>query len=104
MLYQGEEGLEPSWEGMMSLTIFLAICVLGLDFMIFLLFQWTYGDKRRVLARQLAVHKNAFQQQAPRPDLVAYKKTSLNYKSRRHEGKVGNREDRHSAHFLSNSA
>jgi hypothetical protein len=31
----------------MSLTVFLAICVLGLDFMIFVLFQWLYGEKNR---------------------------------------------------------
>jgi hypothetical protein len=38
----------------MSLTMFLALCVLGLDFMIYALFQWTYGDKRRALARPIS--------------------------------------------------
>ena len=31
----------------MSLTIFFAICILGLDFMIFVLFKWLYGEKER---------------------------------------------------------
>jgi hypothetical protein len=31
----------------MSLTIFFAVCILGLDFMIFVLFKWLYGDKTR---------------------------------------------------------
>jgi hypothetical protein len=40
----------------MSLTIFLAICILGMDFMIFVLFKWLYGEKNR----------NRFRPSAPR--------------------------------------
>jgi hypothetical protein len=36
----------------MSATIFLAICVLGCDVLLYFLFQWTYGEKRRGLARR----------------------------------------------------
>lgn len=50
----------------MSITVFLAVCVLGLDFMIYVLFQWTYGDKRRAIARQVAVQRNALKEQARR--------------------------------------
>jgi hypothetical protein len=35
----------------MSLTVFLAICVLGLDFMIFVLFNWLYGERHAALPR-----------------------------------------------------
>jgi len=59
----------------MSVTVFLALCILGLDFMLYALFQWTYGDKRAALARQLAAHKNALREQTPRPVLLAHKKT-----------------------------
>jgi hypothetical protein len=33
----------------MSLNIFLMICILGIDFMIYVLFQWIFGDKRKAL-------------------------------------------------------
>jgi hypothetical protein len=36
----------------MSATIFLAICILGCDVLLYFLFQWTYGEKRRGLARR----------------------------------------------------
>jgi hypothetical protein len=29
-----------------SLTVFLAICILGCDFMIYVLFHWLFGEKR----------------------------------------------------------
>lgn len=54
----------------MSLTVFLALCILGLDFMLYMLFQWTYGDKRRAIARKVDAHRKAFEDQSPRPFLV----------------------------------
>ena len=54
----------------MALTIFLALCILGVDFLIYVLFQWTWGDKRRVVARQVAAHRKAFDAQPRRPFLV----------------------------------
>ena len=38
----------------MSFYVFIAVCVLGLDFLLYVLFQWMYGDKRREIARKLA--------------------------------------------------
>ena len=55
----------------MSLTIFLALCILGVDFLIYVLFHWTFGDKRKAISRQLAEHKAAFQEPSARPFLVA---------------------------------
>jgi|SRR5271154_4977423 len=49
----------------MSLTVFLAICVLGLDFMIFVLFQWLYGEKNRNRYRRSAARRNAAHSQTP---------------------------------------
>jgi hypothetical protein len=56
----------------MSLAIFLAICIVGLDFLIYVLFQWTLGDKRRAIARKLAACREAtqIQTQPRRPYLV----------------------------------
>lgn len=38
----------------MSITIFLAFCILGCDFLLYVLYQWIYGEKRKSLARDLA--------------------------------------------------
>ena len=35
----------------MTATVFLAICILGCDFLLCALYQWTYGEKRRGLSR-----------------------------------------------------
>lgn len=41
-------------EATMSLTIFLAFCILGCDFLLYVLFQWIYGEKHRKRARRSA--------------------------------------------------
>jgi hypothetical protein len=38
----------------MSITVFLAICILGCDFLLYVLFQWIYGEKHRKHARRVA--------------------------------------------------
>jgi hypothetical protein len=43
----------------MSVTVFLAICILSCDFLLYILFQWIYGEKRRERSRrQAARHKS----------------------------------------------
>ena len=49
----------------MSLTVFIAICVLGLDFMIFVLFQWLYGEKNHNRFRRSAARRHAADSQSP---------------------------------------
>jgi len=61
----------------MSTTIFIAFCILGLDFMIYAFFRWTYGDKRDKLARELAARKNALREPSPRPFLLASQRAAL---------------------------
>jgi hypothetical protein len=61
----------------MSLTVFLALCILGLDFMIYALFQWTYGDKRSAIARQLGADKNPLKKQSTRLFLVASQEAAI---------------------------
>jgi len=55
----------------MSLGIFLTLCILGVDFLIYVLFQWTYGDKRAGTQRKLAAQREAMKQQAAKPFLVS---------------------------------
>jgi uncharacterized membrane protein YccC len=54
---------------MTSLNLFITLAILGLDFLIFALFQWTFGDKRRALQRKLQACRQA-QEQPKRPYLV----------------------------------
>jgi hypothetical protein len=63
----------------MSTTVFLALCILGLDVMIYAFFRWIYGDKRSALARQLAVHKIALKKQSARPLLRASERAVIGF-------------------------
>ncbi len=36
----------------MTLTLFLALSILGLDFLLYALFQWTYGERSRKRVRR----------------------------------------------------
>ena len=59
----------------MSLTIFLALCILGLDFMIYVLFKLLYGDRRSLIARRVAEQRKIAQAEASGLFLVPAKKT-----------------------------
>ena len=54
----------------MSLIVLLAICVLGCDFMIFMFFQWTFGEKYRGRRRRVAARKRAAEVGSSQPYLV----------------------------------
>jgi hypothetical protein len=43
----------------MSLTVFITIAVLACDFLIYALFQWTFGEKRRLRKRKRGSPKTA---------------------------------------------
>jgi hypothetical protein len=57
----------------MAHTVFIALGILGIDFMIYVLFQWTYGDRRRAITRKIASLRN--DPHLPRPFLVTAVKT-----------------------------
>lgn len=58
----------------MSATIFLAICILGCDLLLYFLFQWTYGEKRRGLSRRsTSAHRNAHPQKSQLIEFVPRK-------------------------------
>jgi hypothetical protein len=48
----------------MALTVFLALCILGLDIMAYAFFRWIYGEKRSAFARQVAARKRARKEQS----------------------------------------
>jgi len=60
----------------MSATLFLAFCILGCDFLLYFLFQWTYGEKRRGLSRRTPKPMSPMNQPDARPFLVASRKTA----------------------------
>ncbi len=43
----------------MSVTVFLAICILSCDFLLYILFQWIYGEKRRDRSRRRAARQKS---------------------------------------------
>src|SRR5208282_5953418 len=61
----------------MSVTVFLAFCILGCDFLLYVLYQFTYGEKRRGLSRRSAAPKQATMNQPDaRPFLVASRRSA----------------------------
>jgi hypothetical protein len=60
----------------MSLTAFLALSILGIDFLIYVLFQWTYGEKRTAIARKIAAQRIAVDQHASKPFVVSSRKAT----------------------------
>jgi hypothetical protein len=61
----------------MSVTVFLAFCILGCDFLLYVLYQFTYGEKRRGLSRRSRTPKHAAMSQPDaRPFLVASRRNS----------------------------
>jgi hypothetical protein len=42
----------------MSLTVFLAFCILGCDFLLYALYQWIYGEKHRNRPRRAAARQD----------------------------------------------
>ena len=48
----------------MSLTIFLALCILGMDFMIYALFKLLYADRRSLIARRVAAQRKTARAEA----------------------------------------
>jgi len=48
----------------------LALCILGMDFLIYFLFQWMYGDKQGAIAKKVAAQRRALAEESGRPYLV----------------------------------
>lgn len=87
----------------MSATIFLAICILGCDLLLYFLFQWTYGEKRRGLSRRsTSAHRNAHPQKSQPLAFVPRKpRPSVTLPASRFKGPVASQaqfEDANRAH------
>jgi len=61
----------------MSVTLFLAFCILACDFLLYVLFQWTYGERRRGLSGSSKARKTAMEQPDPRPFLIAARRSAV---------------------------
>jgi hypothetical protein len=60
----------------MSATLFLALCIVGCDFLLYFLYQWTYGERRRGLSRRSRTPKGAVNQPDHRPFLVSSRRSA----------------------------
>jgi hypothetical protein len=85
----------------MSATLFLAFCILGCDFLLYFLYQWTYGEKRRGLSRRSRAPKSAMNQPDARPFLVASRKSTLGGAQRLQSmrQRTAREEDKHPGQF-----
>jgi hypothetical protein len=50
----------------MSLGIFLTLAMIAVDFLIYFLFQWMYGEKRAAIAKKVAAQRRAMREEAVR--------------------------------------
>jgi hypothetical protein len=62
----------------MSFTLFLALCILGCDFLIYILYQWAFGERRRTLMRRTASRRRAeaLRNRQDRPTATAQKSSA----------------------------
>ena len=48
---------------MSSLGIFIALCIVGADLLLYFLFQWMYGEKRAAIAKKVATQRQAMERE-----------------------------------------
>ena len=84
-----------SGQNTMTLTVFIAICILGCDLLIYFLFQWTLGEKGRTKRRrggskrrlaegqetELFVVRGSAQNDPSRPKVLPYQKSEARKRS-----------------------
>ena len=58
----------------MSFGIFLTLCILGADFLIYFLFQWIYGEKRAAQAKKVTAQRRSMEEENAGPYLVHSRK------------------------------
>jgi hypothetical protein len=72
-------------EVFMSLTVFLALCILSCDFLLYVLFQWIYGEKHRKNPRRLLSKDEKRQtlvsNQVRERRVVPFPRHSMNYRT-----------------------
>jgi hypothetical protein len=69
----------------MSLTVFLAFCILGCDFLLYVLFQWIYGEKHRNHARRVAARREKGRilsgKQPEQPRVLPFPEPAMRYRT-----------------------
>jgi hypothetical protein len=68
----------------MPLTVFLASCILGFDFLLYVLFQWIYGEKYREHARRVAAREKRRALSAKQADphrVLPFPKNALRFRT-----------------------
>ena len=69
----------------MSLTVFLAFCILGCDFLLYALFQWIYGEKHRNHARRVAARREKRRtvpgKQPAEPRVLRFPEPAMRYRT-----------------------
>jgi len=70
----------------MSPIVFLAICILGCDALLYFLFQWTYGEKRHGLARKSQSNRATGYSQHSQPLEFVSARSPHRFAGSRHKG------------------
>jgi hypothetical protein len=69
----------------MSLTVFLAICILSCDFLLYFLFQWVYGEKHKNHARRVAARRQKRRalpgKQPEQPRVIPFPERAMRYRT-----------------------
>jgi hypothetical protein len=68
----------------MSLTMFLAFAILGCDFLLYVLFQWIYGERHRKHARRIAAREKRralTTKQTGQPRVLPFAERALRYRT-----------------------
>ncbi len=69
----------------MSLTMFLAFCILGCDFLLYVLFQWVYGEKHKNHARRVATRREKRRalpgKQPEQPRVLPFPERAMRYRT-----------------------
>ena len=69
----------------MSLSMFLAFCILGCDFLLYVLFQWTYGEKHKNHARRAAARREKRRslsaKQADQPPVLRFPEHAIRHRT-----------------------
>jgi len=79
----------------MSLRVSMAICILGCDFMLYVLFQWLYGEKHRKHVRKSRANNQPFSMQARRPYVIKAEKLETEAEERAKASFTGNQQTLH---------
>jgi hypothetical protein len=77
----------------MSPIVFLAICILGCDALLYFLFQWTYGEKRRGLAGKSDSNRAKSKPQHSQPLEFVSARSPHRFAGSRHKGVGASRQN-----------